>query len=88
APADVQRCLNAGLHNPLQLRAEPEPQLLTSFMWAVNSKLPALQWGVGLVLPDPVGIVQELNLRRNIAAARASELEGALDPERARKRII
>lgn len=88
APADVQRCLNAGLHNPLQLRAEPEPQLLTSFMWAVNSKLPALQWGVGLVLPDPVGIVQELNLRRNIAAARASELEGALDPERARKRVI
>ena len=46
------------------------------------------QWGVGLVLPDPVGIVQELNLRRNIAAARASELEGALDPERARKRVI
>ncbi|MFY1898134.1 toxin VasX [Achromobacter xylosoxidans] len=88
APADVQRCLNAGLHNPLQLRAEPEPQLLTSFMWAVNSKLPALQWGVGLVLPDPVGIVQELNLRRNIAAARASVLNGVLDPERARKRVI
>ncbi|CUI52926.1 toxin VasX [Achromobacter xylosoxidans] len=88
APADVQRCLNAGLHNPLQLRAEPEPQLLTASMWGVNSKLPALQWGVGLVLPDPVGIVQELNLRRNIAAARASVLEGALDPERARKRVI
>ncbi|WYX25644.1 toxin VasX [Achromobacter xylosoxidans] len=33
APADVQRCLNAGLHNPLQLRAEPEPQLLTASMW-------------------------------------------------------
>ncbi|MCH3730674.1 hypothetical protein LZC07_09775, partial [Campylobacter coli] len=32
--------------------------------------------------------VQELNLRRNIAAARASVLEGALDPERARKRVI
>lgn len=88
APADVQRCLNAGLHNPLQLRAEPEPQLLTSFMWAVNSKLPALQWGVGLVLPDPVGIVQELNLRRNIAAARGAMLEGATDPDLKRKRVV
>ncbi|WYX22368.1 toxin VasX [Achromobacter xylosoxidans] len=50
APADVQRCLNAGLHNPLQLRAEPEPQLLTASMWG-EFEAAGVAVGVGWCCP-------------------------------------